>query len=149
VFFVNTIDPADYGLRPSRKALPPGSPAPPACLLHRDNRCSIYDHPRKPVFCSDWKCLLLERLEDGAVAFESALRTVAEINQLHEKVALILPAESSRPVLKVALEAWENKKIVMSSGRLTGPQLLVISSFLRLVDDYLKPYKPGLFRKGS
>lgn len=144
-FFVNTIDPEDYGLYPSRKTLPPGIPAPPRCLLHVDNKCRIYNDPRKPVFCSDWQCLLLKRLMRKAVTLESAKRVIAEIVRLFECVAQSLPPDGSKPVIKKALEAWENRKDEMSSGRLNRAQILNISSFLRLVDQYLKPYTPGLF----
>jgi len=145
-FFVNTIDPEDYGLSPPRKTLPPGKPAPPRCLLHVDDKCSIYDHPHKPIFCSDWQCGLLKQLTKGAVTLESAKRTVAEITRLYERVARFMPPDGSKPVIKQALESWENRKDEMSSGRLNEPQLLDISSFLHLVDRHLKPFTPGLFR---
>ncbi|OGD27831.1 MAG: hypothetical protein A2Y56_07660 [Candidatus Aminicenantes bacterium RBG_13_63_10] len=149
VFFVNTIDPENYGLAPPRRSLPPGSPAPPRCLLHVENRCLIYDDPRKPVFCSDWKCLLLKQLLNEAVTFASAKRVVSQVVHLYERVATILRPVCAKPVLKLALEAWENRKEEMSSGRLNGAQLLDICSFLLLVDRHLKPYKPGLFENGG
>ncbi|MBN2198798.1 MAG: hypothetical protein JW747_03010 [Candidatus Aminicenantes bacterium] len=146
VFFVNTIDPEDYGLSPSRRTLPPGTPAPPRCLLHVDNKCLIYDDPRKPVFCSDWQCHLLKQLLRNAVTLESAKDIVAEITRLYERIARFMPPDGSMPVVKQALEVWKNRKEELSAGRLSGAQLLDISSFLRLVDQYLKPYTPGLLR---
>lgn len=144
-FFVNTIDPKEFGFdRPSRTG-PSRKQSPPGCRLHIDNKCAIYNHPRKPIFCSEWECRLLKKLKAGEVSLESAMRAVTRIVRLYEKVALSVPSDNAQPVFKQALEVWEKHK---ESGTLDGlkiDQILDIVSFLRLADRYIKPNTPGLF----
>ena len=142
VFFANTMNPEDYGVHLLRRRVTP------SCLLHVDNKCLIYEHPRKSSLCSDYQCHLLKQLRDDVITLESAMRIVAEIVRLYERVAESLRLDSSKPVIKLALEAWENRKEEVSAGRLSKDQVLDIFSFMRLVDQYLKPNKPGHFFHG-
>jgi uncharacterized protein len=105
------------------------------------SKCSIYLD--RPNVCGRYKCQLLESVEAGATAFESAIDRVAIAKGLAAKVAAAMPAGMTLPEARQRFKTDPSMETSPPERVEDMPLKLAITALSVYLDKYFRHSKEG------
>jgi len=89
ILFYQQLDSRPFAISPE-----PRNPLfPSACHLFSfsQNKCLIYEDPRRPLICRNYQCHLVKRLQQNKLSFEQAQSKIDNIKTLLTKILVQIP----------------------------------------------------------